>query len=277
MAVIAMTREMGSLGRDIALELAEDLNLTLVQHEVVDHVADKMHLGASTVNRFLEGKARLLERWGMDDKTASLYTAEEIFDLASQGNVLIRGWGATYLLRPVTHVLCVRVCAPVKQRAGVIMERIGIQDERTAIREIEKNDAAHAKTMHHLFHADWRDPLLYDVVVNTSRISVEAGVSLIKELINRPEFNETAQSRAQLATMKLEAQVRSALRSNPKTQRLNTLFDIALEPDRGKITLSGVVDDDALHHEALKTISAVPGINEVDDRLLVATHFRYGP
>lgn len=43
-----------------------------------------------------------------------------------------------------------------------MMERIGIEDEKAAIREVEKNDAAHAKTMHHLFHADWQEPLLYD-------------------------------------------------------------------------------------------------------------------
>lgn len=277
MTVIAMTREMGSLGRDIALGLAEELSLKLIQHEVVDHVADKMHLGASTVNRFLEGKAGLLERWGIDEKTASLYTAEEIYDLASQDNVLIRGWGATYLLHPISHVLCVRVCAPIKQRARVMMDRIGIEDEKTALREIEKNDAAHARTIQHLFHADWQNPLLYDVVLNTSHISVAAGVSLIKELIGQPEFQETAESNAQLAQMKLEAQVRSALKSNPKTRRLDALFDITFEPEIGKVTLSGMIDDDDLRQEAEATIAAVPGIKEVDDRLLVATHFRYGP
>jgi len=277
MAVITMTREMGSLGRDVALGLADKLGLKLVQHEVVDHVADKLHLGASTVNRFLEGKASLLERWDIDEKSASLYTAEEIFDLASQGNVLIRGWGATYLLRPITHVVCVRVCAPVNWRAKNLMERIGIQDQKAAAREIEKNDGAHAKTMQHLFHADWQDPLLYDLVINTSRVSVASGINLIKSLVNQPEFQETAESREQLVHMKLEAQVHSALKSNPKTRRLNTLFDISLESSTGKVTLSGMVDDDSLHQEALKTVATVPGVNDIDDQLLVATHLRYGP
>jgi len=35
MTVIAMTREMGSLGRDVALQLADDLELELVQHQMV--------------------------------------------------------------------------------------------------------------------------------------------------------------------------------------------------------------------------------------------------
>ena len=57
MTVIAMTREMGSRGRDVAVGLAEELGLELVQHEVVEHVADKMHMRESSVNRFLEGSA----------------------------------------------------------------------------------------------------------------------------------------------------------------------------------------------------------------------------
>ncbi|MDH3716403.1 MAG: cytidylate kinase-like family protein, partial [Gammaproteobacteria bacterium] len=107
MAVIAMTREMGSLGKDVALGLADTLGLDLIQHEIIEHVADRMHLGESAVNRFLEGRAGLLERWGVDERGLSLYTTEEVINLAAKGDVLIRGWGATYVLGPVSHVVCV--------------------------------------------------------------------------------------------------------------------------------------------------------------------------
>lgn len=277
MTVIAMTREMGSLGKDVALGLAEALDLTLVQHEIVDHVADKMHLGASTVNRFLEGKAGLLERWGIDQKTVSLYTAEEILDIASQGNVLIRGWGAAYLLRPVSHVLCVRVCAPLETRTKTLMERIGISDETLARKEIEKNDAAHTKTMQQLFHAEWRNPMLYDLVLNSARIPVTTCIDLLKTLVDQPTYQETPDSRAQLARLKLEAQIRAALKTNPATRRLDSMLEITLDRDAGKVSLTGMVDNDTLSQEAEKAIAAVPGVNAVDNQLLIATHLRYGP
>ena len=277
MAVIAMTREMGSLGRDVALGLAEELNLTLVQHEVIDHVAEKMHLGNSTVNRFLEGKAGLLERWGIDEKRASLYTAEEIFELASQDNILIRGWGATYLLRPVSHVACVRICAPIAKRAQELMMRIGLTDQQVAIKEIEKNDTAHGKTMMNLFHANWQEPLLYDLVLNTARIPVSDCIFLIKQLVSQPAFQPTPESRKQLTHLKLQAQIRAALKSNPKTERLDALFDIELDSEQGHVVISGMVDDDAISVEAERTIKAVPSVNSVENQLLIATHLRYGP
>ena len=39
MPVVAMTHEMGSLAKDVALQLAQELNLAVMRHEVVDHVA----------------------------------------------------------------------------------------------------------------------------------------------------------------------------------------------------------------------------------------------
>ena len=44
--------------------------------------------------------------------------------VAEKGNVLFRGWGATYVLRPVPHVLSVRVCASERDREAEIMARL---------------------------------------------------------------------------------------------------------------------------------------------------------
>jgi hypothetical protein len=118
MAIIAMTREMATLGQDVAAGLGERLGLDIVHHELVaQDIAERAGMRESEVQRFLGGEASLLERWRVDRARVSRYTAEEILELAVKGNVLIRGWGATYLLRNVPHVLCVRICAPMADRA----------------------------------------------------------------------------------------------------------------------------------------------------------------
>ena len=122
MAVIAMTREMATLGKDVSAGLAERLDLMIVHHELVEHdIAALSGMRESEVHRFLEGEASLIERWRVDRKKLSHYTAQEVLELAAKGNVLIRGWGATYLLRSVPHVVCVRICAPLPFRARVLM------------------------------------------------------------------------------------------------------------------------------------------------------------
>lgn len=278
MTVIAMTREMGSLGRDVALQLADDLGLELVQHQMVGHVADKMHLQESSVNRFLEGKAGLLERWGIDEKELSYYTSEEILEVAAGDNVLIRGWGATYVLRTVPHVLCVRICSSEASRIDVLMKRIGIDDRVVARKEIRANDAAHGRTMSHLFHVvDWGDPLLFDVVLNTEQLSVATCVDTVKEILKQPVFTANEASHSLLADMSLEAHIKAALRADPVTSQSSPSFEVELEPGTGRVLLSGVVYDDKFAMSAEKLISQVPGVTNVDDQTRVLSHITIGP
>ncbi len=271
MPVIAMTREMGSLGRDVAEGLAKELELKLVYHEIVDGVAEKMRMPQSAVLRCLQGKANLLERLRFDMNGLSLYTAEEVLELAIQGNLMIRGWGATYLLRPVSHVVCVRLCAPIELRARRIMERMGIEDPAVALEEVRRNDAAHGNAMQRRFGMNWEDPVHYDAVLNTGRFSVENCIDQIKELLRLPALQETPQSRAKLANLALSAHVSAALKNNPETSHVRVSVEIEDNAQAGQLVLRGIVlhDDEKRLVEALA--ARVPGVRSVENQLSLMT------
>ena len=117
MPVIAMTREMGSGGREIAAAVAAKLGLTVVLHELVEHdLAEHMHVRESAIHHRLEGGATLRERWQIGSKRLARYTADEVLELAARGNVLIRGWGACVVLSDAPQVARIRVCAPLEVR-----------------------------------------------------------------------------------------------------------------------------------------------------------------
>src|SRR5690349_5441573 len=125
MALVAITREMGSLGKDVADGLSEALKVPLYYHEVADHLADRMRVRKSHVIRLLDGKANMLERLTADKTSLSIFTADEIVNMAVQEKgAVIRGWGATHLLREVPHAVCVRICAPFEVRKRRMMERV---------------------------------------------------------------------------------------------------------------------------------------------------------
>jgi cytidylate kinase len=143
MPVVAITREMGSLGKDVAQGLSERLGVPLIYHEVIDHLADRMRVRKSHVVRMLDGSAGLLERLTADKTSLSIFSADEIVNLALQGSgAVIRGWGATHILREVPHAVCVRVCAPFEQRKQRMMARLGTQDADKVSEEIRNNDEA---------------------------------------------------------------------------------------------------------------------------------------
>src|SRR5450432_1006401 len=158
MTVIAMTRQLGCLGADVASGIAKRLGLKVIHSEIVaNHVAERLGVGQGTVLRYVEGSASMFERWAINKRKLSRYTAEEILRLAQQGNVLIRGWGAATLLRDVPQVISVRVCASMDFRVRVMMERVGSKDAEAVRLELERFDAVQARTMRDSFNVAQED------------------------------------------------------------------------------------------------------------------------
>ncbi len=270
MPVIALTQEMGSLAKDVASALAAELQLATIRHEVVEHVASRMHVSKSLINRLREGKAGTIERLKADGDKVAVFTAEEVLERAARGNVVMRGWGATCLLRPVPHVPCVRITRPLAQRVQWLMAHLETDDEAFAQAEIRRSDQAHASRMNEIFGVTWGDPLLYDLVLNTDRLSVDSCVQQIWALLARPEFAETESSRALLRDMAVQARVRSALKASDQTDEVN----IVIEADDGRVRLSGIVLSDAERAAALAVVSAVAGVTDVDNRVNVMSRSR---
>jgi hypothetical protein len=165
----------------------------------------------------------------------------------------------------------------MEQRVRVMMERIGIDDPNAARREIEKNDAAHTATMTQLGHADWQSPLHYDLVINSAHVPTAAGVAMIRRLLEDEAFAETDESRSRLFDLKLEAMVRSALKRDPGTRKLDTMFDITLKPGSGEVLMTGMVDNDDVSAHAEQVIRAIPEVERVRNELLIANRIRVGP
>ena len=256
MPIVAITREMGSLGKDVAANLGESLGLPIFYHEVVEPLADRMRVRKSHVMRLIDGTAGLIERLTSDKTSLAIFSADEIFDLALQGQgAVIRGWGATHLLRDVPHAICVRVCAPLRVRKQRMMGRLNTDDDAAVSVEIHCNDEAHTAIMRRNFGLQWTDPENYDVVFNTQRVSVDECVDEVIRLVKSNAFAETKKSRDLLEDLALAARVRAALRMSPLTRDTR----ISVTATNGQVLLAGELGTDTLLAVA-EVVDSVPGV-----------------
>ena len=268
MTVIAMTREMGSLGKDVALGLAKELGLEIVHHELVErHLAERMNLGESAVHRFLEGRPSMMERWKVDAKRLSRYTAEEILELAAEGNVIIRGWGAAQLLGDVSHVICVRVCAPMSKRVAEMKQRLGVDDEDTVRSEIRLSDDAHSRAIQRQFGGNWENPSNYDVVFNTGRIRVDDCIAQLGLLAQSIAYAETESSLQTLNDKLVQARVQSVL--DTEVADLPYGSGLNAEVAAGAVTLSGILGVSRELAPTLSKIRSVDGVISVENKVMV--------
>lgn len=273
MPVIALTQGMGSLAQDIAEQLAGELQLSTLQHEVAERVANKMHVSKSLISRLRAGKAGTFERLTADRDSIAVYSAEEVLETAARGNVVLRGWGATCLLRAVPHVPCVRILRPFAKRVQWLMAELDTDDLDLAEAEIKRSDDANAARMHEQFGVTWGDPVLFDLVLNTDRLSVDTCVQQIKALLARPEFAETEASQALLRAMALHARVRAALRANETTREVN----ITIEGSEAGVVLRGIVVNVGERAAVEQVAAGVPGVAGLDNQLRVMATSRLFP
>jgi len=264
MPLIAMTREMGSLGKDVAAGIAMRTNRRVIYHEIIEPIANKMRLRKSHVERFLDGKAGLWERLTTDKTSLSIFTADETFRFLRDGSTgVIRGWGAVHLLRDIPHVIRVRVCAPLKTRIARMMERLATDNREAVENEIQMSEEAHTAITRRHFGVNWREPEHYDLVLSTERLSVDECVDEVESLMGKERFQETAESRAMVENLALEWGVRAALRRDARTAATSLM----VECHGGIAKLLGAVDTDAESNAAAKIAAAVEGVREVDNRL----------
>jgi cytidylate kinase len=129
----------------------------------------------------------------------SQHTLDQILDLALKDNVLIRGWGAAALFQGIHGVICVRVCAPMALRVRVMMERLGVKDAEAIQQEIERFDAGHSRAMRAAFNFDWNDALLYHIVLNSARVTIDDCVKAVCDLAQHQQSQDDSETKAALA------------------------------------------------------------------------------
>jgi cytidylate kinase len=267
MPVIAMSRELGTLGCEIASGLASDLGLKLVRHEIVDRLARRSGLPASEVLRCFEGRASLLDRLRADLEGLAVYAEEAVLELAAAGDVILRGWGATHLLRAVPHVLCVRVCAPLDLRARRVTELFGLRDMAQARQKVRDSDAVRDAAMRRRFGADWQDATRYDMVLNTEHMSAERCIHRIRRGLQFPDCVPTRESAAMLGALALSARLRAALRQDHRTSALKLSVQADANGSPGSVALHGIVADERERRMAQAVAQDCPGVRQVHNRL----------
>lgn len=267
MPLIAMNREIGSLGKDVATGLEQALGMTIRHHEIIDHLASRARIRKSHVVSFLEGKQGLLERLTTDEVSLRILTADEILSIAESGeSVILRGWGATSLLKDVPHA--VRVCVSASRRTRVkrMMERLDSGDPAQVERIVDQNDEAARAVMRRHFHIDTRDINEYDMGFNTDRVSVVQCVDEIVKLVKSAAFAETDESRRNLRDVATAHHVRAALRTHASTAHCK----VRVTAKEGHVSLEGVVDRIEQSESCSDIARRIKGVTFLENHLNVA-------
>jgi len=179
MSVITISRQLGSAGDYIAGMVVEMLAYKLVNKQsIIAEAQSRGVIEPGTVGGGDEGKPPLLERFHMV-KSRAVYSMRSILrEAAAEGNAVVVGRGGNMELRERTDVFNVRIIAGLSTRISRLREENGV-GETQAIGMIKQSDKERSKYVKHFFLVDISDPEIYDIIINTSKISPDAAARLI--------------------------------------------------------------------------------------------------
>lgn len=269
MPVIAMTKEMGSLGTFIGKELAQELGFEFIRQDIIREAAREYHALEEKIVETVEEKPGFFEVFTETARRHHIFVAAEVYEFALRERVIIMGRWSTLLLKEVNHAIRIRVCAPVDTRVRRVMERLGIE-EAEAYKRIRHYDKGVASRVRQFFDAEWADPLLYDLTINTGNVSLATGVAQVRKLIEAPEFQPTDSSLKRLHDLALAAKVRATLKSHRRTAPL----DVDVVAGEGKVILRGVVPETVDREEVERIARTVPGVHSLKSELIVLEEHR---
>ena len=178
MAVITISRQLGTHGARIAKALAGELGYDLVDKAVVNRVIRQY--GLTRLDAVYDHKPKIWELFN-DDSVATIQMMNEtIAAVAARGNVVILGRGGSQVLRDMADVLNVFIKAPDDVRIQRIITRDNISAEDGAL-VIKEDDALRARFTRLFYSADWADEAQFDLVLDTGVDSDDAAKAKIKE------------------------------------------------------------------------------------------------
>ncbi len=197
--IVTISRQTGTGAHAVAEELVTRLEArtpsaappwTLFDRNLVAQVLEDHGL-PEQLSRFMpedrvsEIADSLDELFGVHPATRTLVrkTADTILRLAELGNVVVIGRGANILTGGLGYALHVRLVGSVQRRVERIQEQLHL-DPSAAADYVHRTDLGRSRYVKKYFGKDIDDPLLYDVVINTDRISSAEAAGIVEEAVS---------------------------------------------------------------------------------------------
>ena len=186
---VAISREAGAGGGEIARCLGRRLRWEVLDKDLVARVAERFKVAHSAIEVIDERKpswffdflSSWLEPRVVHRQRYIVQLGRVINAAARRGRVIFVGRGAQFFL-PRDRGLAVRIVAAERYRVRRLGRHLGV-DDTEAQRRIEEIDFGRADFVYRYVHQDIASPHIYDLVLHAERFGTEAAAELIADAL----------------------------------------------------------------------------------------------
>lgn len=200
--IITISREYGSGGSIVAKKLGKELQLKVYDEEILQLIADdcgfdvkyiadvveKLKLGNSfditTCLGFCSNSFTCNCKLNGDDIFSSINNV--IRNLAKEGDCIIVGRCADYILKDRKDVLNVFLYSSYDDRRRRVVDEYGLNEEK-ASDEMKKQDRFRARYYNYYCERKWATLGNYSIMLNVGKMGIDGCVEVLKEAFQKGE------------------------------------------------------------------------------------------
>lgn len=265
MAIIAIARECGAYGENVAKKLSEELGYRYIDKAIVEARLESMGLTPKHRLAYDEKKPGFFAAFSsaMEDYMRCLKTLA--YEEAAKGDCVFLGRGCQFLFKDVPNAVKIRLIAPFDIRVKRISESLGI-DERAARLEVNGRDKDRSEFNMHFYDTAWSDASNYDMVINTAVLSPSSVVQIVKEMLKQKVTEEAIQKGEKMLKDLALGQIVERFLINELKMPVYFLEAIC---DDGVVTLNGIARSGEYQIKAGKAAMEVTGVKRVISNITI--------
>lgn len=216
MAILTVSRELGSGGSQIGRDVAASLDYIYLDKErILQEISAKGERWKTWSEDLDERCPTVWEKYDWSFRGFGALIQSTIVQFALRDNVVVMGRGGNFLLQAVPHSLSVRIVSNKKRRIERIMRRDSV-DTETAKILVEKSDHERECFIRALYGKHWGDPEAYERVFNTDLQARDEITALLIELLRERTEMNTESATTSLAMLAKAAHIKAGLLTDPK-------------------------------------------------------------
>lgn len=187
--IIAVSREFGSAGHEIAEQIAKDRGMTFYDRGMLDEIASEMNVKVEVLEQYDEKPRNFMmtRKIGKYSNSMEEIITEMQFDYikkkAEEGeSFVIVGRCSETVLQEFDGMISIFVCGDEEHKLERVMKRYDL-GKSDALSKMKRHDFKRKK--YHNRHSDhrWGDSRFYDICINSSQLCVDATVRVLENYI----------------------------------------------------------------------------------------------
>ena len=166
MAIITVSRQLGSYGDELCSQIASILGYRLVERKDIERRIVRSGFPKEKLSKFDDHKPGFFARFSKfrDEYLNALRTA--VLSEAASGNCILLGRGSFFMLKDIPNHVSIRFVSETKVRVSRVQKQFSCSEDE-ALRIIKAADKKQHNFYKNYFNFDLRDPSFYNMVFNT--------------------------------------------------------------------------------------------------------------